>query len=281
MMAESDRRPGKNSDLGIRVASAVILGPLVLAIAYWGGPAYSVLVLVAAGLFLWEWFTVTGAGGRSAASIAGYASLAVLAGCVIAGKPAAGLALLVAGAFAAWAFGRFSRSGRWCAEGIVYSGLALYALMVLRAGTEGLTLTFFVFIVVWATDIFAYFSGRSLGGPKLWARVSPKKTWSGALGGLLAAVLLGTAFTWGAGVQQPVVWAVLGSVLSIVSQAGDLMESAIKRRFDVKDSSRLIPGHGGIMDRVDGLVAAAICAVALGLLGGGELGDPMSGLGLQ
>lgn len=281
MMADSDRRAGKNSDLGIRLASAAVLGPLVLAIAYWGGAAYAVLVLVAAALFLWEWFTVTGTSERSAATAAGYASLAVLAGCTFWAMPAFGLPLLLAGALAAGAFCRFSREGRWCLEGILYSGAALYSLMVLREGTEGLLFTFFLFIVVWATDIFAYFSGRTFGGPKLWERVSPKKTWSGAVGGLIAALLLGTGFAWGAGARQLFVWAVLAVVLSIVSQAGDLMESAIKRRFDVKDSSRLIPGHGGIMDRVDGLVAAGICAVVLGLVGGGALTDPLAGLGLQ
>jgi phosphatidate cytidylyltransferase len=122
----------------------------------------------------------------------------------------------------------------------------------------------FLFLVVWASDIGAYMAGRALGGPKLWPAVSPNKTWSGAAGGLLAAILvaLGTALVFTPGASTVAVVAV-AALLGVASQAGDLLESAIKRHFDVKDSSRLIPGHGGLLDRLDGVLAAAPVAALL------------------
>lgn len=279
-MAQSEIPPKKLSDLGLRLASAVVLGPAVLLIAYLGGAAFTLLALVAAVLFLWEWFSMTGTAPLSATSVIGQGGLVALAVLHLAGLSEAGLGVMLAAALAACAAGGFSRSGRWGLEGILYSGLALFSLLVLRDGSKGMLIVFFVLFVVWATDIFAYFTGRALGGPKLWARISPKKTWSGAFGGLVLATVFGTGVAYAAGETDLVLWALLAGALSIVSQAGDLLESAIKRRFDVKDSSQLIPGHGGIMDRIDGLVAAAIFAVLIGLIAGGTLSDPVAGLGL-
>ncbi|MES0881876.1 phosphatidate cytidylyltransferase [Roseibium sp. SCP14] len=279
-MANSEETPKKLSDLGLRLISAVILGPLVLFITYWGGFPYKLLVLVAAILFLWEWFTITGTPEKSPTASAGFVSLILLSVLEYADMPLSGLGILVLGAIGTFALGGFSRTGRWAAEGVLYSGLALYALLSVRDGAGGLVFSFFLLIVIWATDIFAYFTGRALGGPKLWKKVSPKKTWSGAIGGLVVSSLLGVGIAYVAGAQSLFPWAILAAALSIVSQAGDLLESAIKRRFDVKDSSRLIPGHGGIMDRIDGLVAAAIFAVIIGLISGGTFTDPIAGLGL-
>jgi len=280
-MADPDRSPKKLSDLGLRFASALVLGPLVLLIAYLGGIAYAALMLTATGLFLWEWYEITGTGSKSVSAIVGFAALAALWGFHVAGQADLGLAVMLLGALAAYAVSGFSRTGRWALEGILYSGLALYALLVLRSGSNGLLVTFFLLFVVWATDIFAYFTGRALGGPKLWPRVSPKKTWSGAIGGLVLAAAFGFAVAAAAGAADLALWTLLALGLSVVSQAGDLLESAIKRRFDVKDSSKLIPGHGGIMDRIDGLVAAAIFTVLIGLVAGGTLADPIAGLGLN
>lgn len=272
----------QRSDLRLRVISALVLGPVVLGVTYLGGPAFTLLMLVAAVLFLWEWFSITGMRHPSAGAIAGQGSLVALAVLQEIGLPGVGLGLILLAAVVASAINRFSRIGRWGGEGILYSGVALYALIAVRSGDIGLQFSFFLLFLVWATDIFAYFTGRALGGPKLWERVSPKKTWSGALGGLAFAVVFGVlAVIVLGGSENLVVWGVLACVLSIVSQAGDLLESAVKRRFDVKDSSRLIPGHGGIMDRIDGLVAAGICAVLLGLASGGSLQDPIAGLALK
>ncbi|MEM9634702.1 MAG: phosphatidate cytidylyltransferase [Pseudomonadota bacterium] len=279
-MADTEETPKKLSDLWLRLISAVILGPLVLLITYWGGVPYKLLILVAAILFLWEWFTITGTPERSLTALAGFLSLILLSVFDYLSMPLGGFAVLIAGTIATFAFGGFSRTGRWAAEGVLYSGLALYALLSVREGSNGLLFSFFLLIVIWATDIFAYFTGRALGGPKLWKKVSPKKTWSGAVGGLVISTLLGAIVAYSAGAQSLVSWVLLAAALSVVSQAGDLLESAIKRRFDVKDSSRLIPGHGGIMDRIDGLVAAAIFAVVIGLISGGSFSDPIAGLGL-
>jgi phosphatidate cytidylyltransferase len=279
-MAEPDQNPKKLSDLRLRFISALVLGPLVLLITYLGNLPFAALTLVASGLFLWEWFTITGTQAKSPSSLTGFATLFAIGVLTVAGHPDLGLGAMVAGALIAYALGGFSKAGRWAIEGILYSGLALFSLLVLREGSNGLLVAFFLLFVVWATDIFAYFTGRALGGPKLWPRVSPKKTWSGAVGGLVLATVFGAGVAFVANAQDLMLWALLAAGLSVVSQAGDLLESAIKRRFDVKDSSKLIPGHGGIMDRIDGLVAAAIFAVLIGLVAGGSLADPIAGLGL-
>jgi len=279
-MTQADKPPKKLSDLGIRLASALVLGPLVLGIAYLGGFAFGVLMLAAAMLFLWEWFSMTGTAAMSAPSLVGQGGLVALAVLHWFGMPEIGLGVMCLSTLAVCVVSGFSKTGRWGLEGALYSGLALYALLVLRGGSDGLVVTFFLLFVVWATDIFAYFTGRAFGGPKLWKRVSPKKTWSGAVGGLIFATVFGSGVAYVSGANALLPWAVLAAGLSIVSQAGDLLESAIKRRFEVKDSSKLIPGHGGIMDRIDGLVAAAIFAVLFGLISGGTLSDPIAGLGL-
>jgi phosphatidate cytidylyltransferase len=124
----------------------------------------------------------------------------------------------------------------------------------------------FLFAVVWATDILAYFTGRAFGGPLLWARVSPKKTWSGALGGLIGAGAAGIAVAYGSGIGNLAAIATLALLLSVLSQAGDLFESAVKRRFAAKDASGLIPGHGGVMDRLDGFMVAALAAAVIGIV---------------
>ncbi|WP_306143718.1 phosphatidate cytidylyltransferase [Roseibium sp. MMSF_3412] len=268
------------SDLRLRLISAVILGPLVLLITFWGGLVFALLVLVAAILFLWEWMTITGTREAHLPTGLSVATLPAMTVLQVIGMPEISLLVLVAGAASVFLCAGGGQTGRWGAEGVLFSGLSLFSLLAIRAGSDGLLFAFFLMFVVWATDIFAYFTGRALGGPKLWERVSPKKTWSGALGGLIFATVFGTGVAALANAQGLFGWAVIAVVLSVVSQAGDLLESAIKRRFNVKDSSRLIPGHGGIMDRIDGLVAAAIFAVLAGVVLGGPLSDPIAGLGL-
>ena len=146
----------------------------------------------------------------------------------------------------------------WCAAGLLYAAALLIAPVLLRRDAAfGFAAILFLFVIVWLTDIAAYFVGRAIGGPKLMPRVSPKKTWSGAIGGTLAGVLGGVVVAQQFGVASLAAVAVVALVLSVVSQAGDLLESAIKRQFDAKDASQLIPGHGGLMDRLDGFVAAA------------------------
>jgi phosphatidate cytidylyltransferase len=182
----------------------------------------------------------------------------------------------------ALAAGVGERALGWLGLGLVYIGLPCAAIIALRqADPLGWAAILYILFVVWATDIAAYFGGRGIGGPKLWPRVSPKKTWSGALSGLVAAVAAGgttAGLTAGGNVRAGLILAV---PLSAAAQAGDLLESAVKRYFDVKDSGNLIPGHGGVLDRVDGLFGAAVLAwlLAFAGLGGDILALPEGGIG--
>jgi len=194
-----------------------------------------------------------------------------------AGQAGLALAVIVAGAAAA-AFCAPPGRRAWVAAGCVYSAGLLLAPVVLRADPHyGFTVLIFLFAVVWATDSLAYFAGRRVGGPKLAPRVSPKKTWSGAVAGVLSAMLVGMVVAWSAEIRNLPAVAVIGLALSVVSQAGDLFESALKRRFGAKDAGHLIPGHGGLMDRLDGFLTAACAGAMVGLARGG-LGGAGGGL---
>jgi phosphatidate cytidylyltransferase len=165
----------------------------------------------------------------------------------------------------------------WVAAGILYAAVTAIAPVVLRGSVDfGFVAIVFLFAVVWTTDIAGYVVGRLVGGAKLWPAVSPKKTWSGAIGGIIGAVIAGSAVVHFSGIPVGAV-IVLAAVLSIASQGGDLFESAIKRRFGVKDASHILPGHGGVMDRLDGFIVAALVAALIGLARGGLM-QPGRGL---
>lgn len=158
----------------------------------------------------------------------------------------------------------------WKVPGIFYAALAFAAPVVLRMDAEyGLAAVLWLFAVVWVSDIMAYAFGRTLGGPKLWPRVSPKKTWSGFLGGTVCAVAAATGVAAAFGAPNLVAVAIVSLGAAVVSQGGDLFESSLKRHFGVKDSGKLIPGHGGLMDRLDGFVLAGGFALLIGLWRGG------------
>ena len=222
--------PRRGRDLWVRVASAVVLAPLAVVAAYLGGTWFIGFWLLAAAGILWEWM-----------------------GLVAAARSLAGM----------------ERAG-WIALGALYAGAMLAAPVVIRAdSTFGFVAMIFLFAVVWATDIAGYFAGRLIGGPKLWPAVSPNKTWSGAIAGTFAGTLAGLAVVALGGIQPIAPVVILGLLFSIISQLGDLFESALKRRFGVKDASHAIPGHGGFMDRLDGFIAAALAAAFIGLARGG------------
>lgn len=150
------------------------------------------------------------------------------------------------------------------ALGIPYVLLAFGSLWWLRGQGDdalGRGLAFYIVFTVWAVDIGAYFAGRLIGGPKLAPKLSPNKTWAGLVGGMVAASIIGHAWAWFAGASQHEITLLLGLAIGVIAQAGDIMESALKRKFGVKDSGNLIPGHGGILDRIDGLMAATPCFV--------------------
>jgi phosphatidate cytidylyltransferase len=157
----------------------------------------------------------------------------------------------------------------WAMAGFFYAAIALIAAVLMRMDSgHGLAALILVLLVVWATDIGGYVAGRGIGGPKLWPRISPNKTWAGAIGGFAASLIVAAGFAaFRFAGTAPLL--TLGAVLSIAAQCGDLFESAIKRRFGVKDSGSIIPGHGGLLDRLDGFVAAIVLAAVFGLLRGG------------
>jgi phosphatidate cytidylyltransferase len=264
--------PGKPSggfgDLAPRVLSALALVAAASATLYAGGHVFALFWLAAAFAVHWEWQGLIGGARRLARVALGAAGLAAAAGLAFAGEtPFALLELVLSAAIVAV----IAESGRrlWAAAGVVYAGALVVSVCMLRGSPQhGLLAIAWLFAVVWGTDVFAYFGGRLIGGPKLWPRVSAGKTWSGTIVGLSSGAALGVAAVgFGAGSHSATLALfVIGLVVAALAQIGDLAESAVKRRFGVKDSSRLIPGHGGVMDRVDGFIFASVFAALLGAL---------------
>ena len=251
-------------DLMLRVIAALVLAPAAVLVAYLGGWPWTTLVTLAAiGLYV-EWLTIVGAARERRAVVAGGVALAVSGVCLAVGRVDASLLVVVIGLAAVTIVAPARR--HWTAAGYCYAAAAQMASALLRLDqASGFAALMMVLLVVWGTDIGGYFAGRGIGGPKLWPRVSPKKTWAGAVGGFAASLVISGGFAaLGVGKTGPLL--LLGAALSIASQLGDLLESAVKRQFGVKDSSHLIPGHGGLMDRLDGFVAAAVIAAVFGLL---------------
>lgn len=257
------------SNLQLRVISAVVLAVVVLGLTWLGGFAFRLLAAAIALAMFYEWCTMSRpVSDARHQSIAGLGLMATLAA-LLAGLSAT-MVFLVLGVALVATVATVRGQGSWTSAGLAYAGLSGISLALLRGDDQsGLMAILFLFAVVWATDIFAYFVGRALGGPKLAPSISPGKTMSGAAGGTVFGVCAGVGLALWAGLAS-VGWLVLiALVLSVVSQAGDLFESWVKRRHGVKDSGSLIPGHGGVMDRVDGLVAAAFALYLVGAVSGG------------
>ncbi|WP_026782094.1 phosphatidate cytidylyltransferase [Pleomorphomonas koreensis] len=264
--------PGKaGSEFVLRLLSAIVLVTVAVAALWAGGWMFAALAAAAAVLILREWMAMSGPFSFRAAP---WALMAFLAVTVVMAQTeplhSVGFSVLIA---LALLFARVTEPRvAWLSLGVVYAAVPAIAAVVLRGDgpksfeSIGAVAVIFVFVVVWATDTAAYFAGRLIGGPKLAPRFSPKKTWSGAIGGAAAGVVAGLMVVGVAGLGVGPVTALVALLLSAVGQVGDLAESAMKRHFGVKDSGVLIPGHGGIMDRLDGLVVALSAAAAIGLV---------------
>jgi phosphatidate cytidylyltransferase len=281
------------SELTKRVLSGIVMGVAAIGVTWWGGWPFAVMWTVIALIVGWEWLRIVDVTplAEQAAPVGwirrhareSYLGAPGLALSGVAAGAFTGLWLLgpmfIAGAILVAYFGAPRERGVWAAVGIAYVLPLGVGAILCRDGVSiaGMIVIFWLFAVVWGTDIIAYFTGRSLGGPKLWPAVSPKKTWSGAIGGLIGGTALGCALLVAFGVQPAWPHLALSVAFSILTQLGDLFESAMKRRFGVKDSGSLIPGHGGFMDRLDGFIFAVAFAAGFGALRGGPLQVP-SGL---
>ncbi len=221
-----------SSNLRQRILSAVILAPMVLGIIIQGGAWFVALILLSAIIMAFEWHDMTVTHASEIDQ-------------------------------------RYAK--RWQCAGILYIFLPCLSLMMLRTMPQGLGVILWLLAVVWATDIAAYFTGRAIGGPKLAPRISPNKTWAGLCGGMIAAALAGLIAGVIADVPHKPIFALLSGGLAVVAQAGDLLESGLKRHFGIKDSGTIIPGHGGVLDRVDGILTVAPLVAVVVMLRGGVL----------
>jgi phosphatidate cytidylyltransferase len=257
------------TELKRRIVSALVLAAVVLYATWAGGFAFRIVAALIGVLVYYEWSTITRLGERDfKANAFGWLIVVLIAANILFGEDELSVPLLGGGVITAVLLTLVRRGGTWWLPGgILYAGLSSISLAAIRGDNQaGLMATLFIFAVVWGTDILAYFVGRAIGGPKLAPRISPGKTWSGAIGGTLAGVVAASVLTSLVFADFAAWTVVIALILSVASQIGDLFESFIKRRFGVKDSSRLIPGHGGVMDRVDGLVFACFAAFLLTLV---------------
>ena len=264
--------PQRNSELMSRLLSAAVLAVVALGLTYAGAWPFALLLAVFGGAMCWEWGRIVRGTSLDVplaihvltmllaifAVLQGYgvgAVIAILGGGVVAGLPIIN--------------GGDSCRGVMSSAGVAYICLPVAGLVWLR-GDEvwGWQAILFVFVIVWSADTFAYFAGRTFGGAKLWPAISPNKSWSGFFGGVAGGGVAALLMTYLLGGMLSVQTFCLGLMLAVAGQLGDLAESGLKRSYGVKDSSQLIPGHGGVLDRVDGLIFAALAACVFALLVG-------------
>ena len=261
----------KGRDIGLRAASAVVLAPAAVLATWAGGEWFLALLILACGLLAVEWAMMSAPTAWRATAAAVFLALLAAVTTAHVQQLSLALVLLVFGAAIAFLYARTrGLQGLDAAYGVLYLGWPAVLVIWLRdgRGEEGLHWTVFVLAVTWAADIAAYLFGSLIGGPKLWPRFSPNKTWSGFVGGLLAGLVAGAVITAFLDMGRlTIFWgAALGLAGALATMAGDLWESALKRRFGVKDAGKLIPGHGGLLDRVDGLMFAIVVVAAGRLL---------------
>lgn len=254
-------------EMMLRIYSALILIAVALALTYASLETFAVLITLFIGVMAWEWGRLVRKGGFDLAFAVQFTATAIASVATMRSAPDWALLSVALGALAAFAVGtsaKGNRHGWWSAAGVLYAGLPAIALIWIRSDNQyGLWAILYIFAIVWTTDSAAYVAGRSLGGPKLAPRISPKKTWSGLIGGMTAAIIASGIFALAIDSAAALTLMVMAGLLALVAQLGDLGESALKRYFDIKDSSGLIPGHGGVLDRIDGLIFVAVAAALI------------------
>jgi len=262
------------SSLVRRILSALVLGPPVLAIVWYGGALYYLLILLVAVQMAYEWSRMCGSG------TVGPGGRVVIGAVLVAMAMTSwldlswGVVAVLAGSLVAYIGARIEGAAepRWLTLGVLAVGAPAIALLWLRADLDqGRAICLWLVLTVWATDIGAYAVGRSIGGPRLAPRISPNKTWAGLAGGMVAAALVGWSAGEIVGSPSPALLLFVGAGLAVVAQLGDLSKSVVKRHFGVKDAGQLIPGHGGLLDRADGFITAAPAVAVLSLIAGRSL----------
>lgn len=253
-----------------RLATSAVFAPIALGAVYYGFPIFELLIAAMAAAVMWEYVHIYGKAGFPPRAVIGMWIVIAMVGLSIGNVLLAFIIILSAAALFYLSDKSGGRNGISTIHGaVLYAGVPAICLVVVRETGDAGTV-FWLLAVVWATDIGAYVSGRLMGGPRLAPSISPNKTWSGAIGGLVAATLAGGIVGVIVGGESSFMNLMLAAGLSCFSQFGDLAESWFKRRHGVKDSGKLVPGHGGVMDRVDGLWAAApLVAIACVVRGGG------------
>jgi phosphatidate cytidylyltransferase len=263
------------SNLALRIISGLALAAAALGLTYAGPLPFAFLVTAFVAVMAWEWGRLVSSSGLDAAWAVHLATTALATWLAATDCPSCAVLAVGVGTLAVFLLRRV-RLGNleswWSATGVFYAGLPAVALVWIRSDAEfGWYAILFIFVTVWTTDTAAYIFGRAIGGALLAPRISPKKTWAGLFGGLICAVLFGAAVLIGlAGARDWLAAILLSAAVSLVAQGGDLGESSIKRLFGRKDSSGLIPGHGGVLDRVDGLVFAALACAIVALIRASE-----------
>lgn len=265
-MTGTEALPHRKPEIVLRVASAIVLAALAIGATIARPWTFLVLVMIGGAIVAWEWGRLTRGRGSDGTAMVATVSVAAIAVFVFLGRPDYALFLLAATAAAIGYTAYASGLATWSIAGLIYAALPAAALVWLRDDTAlGLTAILFLFAVAWTTDTASYIAGRLIGGAKLAPSISPRKTWSGFIVGSLTPALVGVAFA-AALKSSSAIWLALVSVaLALACQMGDLVESWVKRRFGAKDMSQLIPGHGGLLDRIDGLLFAAVLAALIAL----------------
>jgi phosphatidate cytidylyltransferase len=263
--ADRRRRPALSENLKTRIASGAVLATIAFGLAYAGPTPFAMLVLVVALFVSWEWGRMVRGVGADLAFFVHAIAVAAAIGLAAAGYAALGAAVLLTAAIILVPL-VFGHGARLSALGVFYVGLPAISLLWLRLDEPyGFAAVVLIFAIVWCSDIAAFAAGRSIGGPKLWPKISPNKTWAGLIAGVSAGAVAAAIVAQVLVEASPLRLALTGLGLSLVAQMGDLAESALKRLFGLKDASDLIPGHGGFMDRMDSIVAVAVAAGVLAL----------------